>query len=108
MAEPSDATALTASQRDALYAVAEACQAPHAPALPEARAIAFEKSERFEEENRETFYVVVNEIDEMGFITTDEHPDDARQKRIGLTVAGEEALQHLAERSDEVAIDEPQ
>lgn len=106
MTEPSDATELNATQRDLLFAVAAAMEGPGVPTLAETRSIAIATSQRFPREKNGTFYSNVEALtDEYGYLDTGPHPDDARTKRVGLTVGGENALSDLAERSENAAFE---
>lgn len=100
-----DPTELNATERDVLSAVALAMDG-RPPTSAEVRSIAAETSARVSRESNGTFYQALDSLVERSLVEKDVHPGDARKKRLGLTVDGEEALAELAERSDEARMGE--
>lgn len=106
MTDRIDGTELNATQRDLLFALAAALEGPAPPDVPEVRSIAMNLSTRFSENSDGTFYKALDRLDEEGLVERGDHPTDGRVKRIGMTLAGEEVLQDLAERSEQSAMEE--
>lgn len=107
MPEPSDATELNASKRDIIIAVGLCLNTPRPPTVAEVKGVAKNTSKRLEGSAESHFTQLFGDLESEGLITRAPHPDDARTKKIGLTVAGEEILTDLAERSAE-AVDQEQ
>lgn len=109
MTEGSDATALNATQRDILFATGAALQGrTDPPTQAEVRHIAAEGSDRIEAStNNGVFYNAVKALVRQGYLTKAAHPTDGREKIVGLTRDGEEAIEQLAERSAEAVEGDP-
>lgn len=98
-----EATALNASQRDVLYAVAAASEGPGDATVAEVRSVAAQSSERIPEKKTGTFYKALDALeDEYQYLVTKEYAENSRTDVVALTKAGATALDQLAERSDEL------
>lgn len=59
----------------------------------------FENTEPFDQKTMALFYMALDRLEEDGYITKDQHPHDGRKTCVGLTEAGEEALQLMLRRA---------
>lgn len=102
MTEPSDATGLDATKRDILVAVAASDAGPGNTTVAEVRATAVNLTERVQEKRNGKFYHALDALEEQGYLTTSQNPDNDITDLVTLTEEGEEAIEELAERSDNI------